>query len=91
MQWNVNFICIVKEPKIEEFEPEVQVIEGQEITLRVTFTGTPKPSIAWTFKGNRMEGDYATEIGSDGSLLFVCVEAKHAGRYYLIDKDPTVQ
>ena len=30
-----------------------------------------------------MEGDYATELGSDGSLLFVCVETKHAGKYIL--------
>ena len=80
------------EPKIEEFEPEVQAIEGQEITLRVTFTGKPKPTITWTFKGNRIEGDYATEIGSDGSLLFVCVEAKHAGRYRdTVLKYPTLQ
>ena len=28
-----------------------------------------------------MEGDYATELGTDGSLLFVCVETKHAGKY----------
>ena len=69
------------EPKIEEFEHEVQAIEGQQVTLRVSFTGIPKPSIAWMFKGTRIEGDYAIELGSDGSLLFVCVEAKHAGRY----------
>ena len=69
------------EPKIEEFEREVQAIEGQQVTLRVTFVGLPKPSITWTFKGTRIEGDYAIELGSDGSLLFVCVEAKHAGRY----------
>ena len=56
-------------------------MEGQQVTLRVTFTGTPKPAIIWTFKGTKMQGDYAIELCSDGSLLFVCVEAKHAGRY----------
>ena len=69
------------EPKLEGFEHEVQATEGQQVTLQVTFTGTPKPKITWTFKGTRMEGDNATKLGSDGSLLFVCVEAKHAGRY----------
>ena len=54
---------------------------GEQVTLRVNFTGIPKPTITWTFKGTKMEGDYATELGTDGSLLFVCVEKKHAGRY----------
>ena len=67
-------------PKITDFEPEVRAAEGEQVTLRVNFTGTPKPTITWTFKGKKMEGDYATELGSDGSLLFVCVEKKHAGR-----------
>ena len=69
------------EPKITDFQPEVQANEGEQVTLRVNFTGVPKPTITWTFKGNKMEGDYATELGTDGSLLFVCVETKHAGRY----------
>ena len=67
-------------PKIIEFKSEIEATEGEQVTLRVTFTGIPKPTITWTFKGKKMEGDYATELGSDGSLLFVCVETKHAGR-----------
>ena len=69
------------EPKIIDFVSEVQAGAGEQVTLRVNFTGVPKPTITWTFKGNKMEGDYATELGTDGSLLFVCVETKHAGRY----------
>ena len=67
-------------PQIREFQSEVHACEGEQVTLRVNFTGIPKPTITWTFKGKKMEGDYATELGSDGSLLFVCVETKHAGR-----------
>ena len=77
----LHYVFVAMEPKIEKFECEVQAIEGQQVTLHVTFTGIPKPSITWTFKGTRIEGDYAMELGSDGSLLFACVEAKHAGRY----------
>ena len=72
---------IATEPKILNFQPEIHANEGEQVTLRVNFTGTPKPTITWTFKGTNMEGDYATELGTDGSLLFVCVGTKHAGRY----------
>ena len=72
---------IASEPKITDFQPEIHATAGEQVTLRVNFTGIPKPTITWTFKGTKMEGDYATELGTDGSLLFVCVESKHAGRY----------
>lgn len=39
------------------------------------------PTTTWTFNGTNIEGDHTTELGSDGSLLFVCMEAKHAGKY----------
>ena len=69
------------EPRIVDFESLVEAKEGEQVILNVNFTGTPTPTITWTFKGTKMEGDYATELGTDGSLLFFCVESKHAGRY----------
>ena len=78
---HVHTHITASEPKIIDFASEVQASAGEQVTLRVNFTGVPKPTITWTFKGNKMEGDYATELGTDGSLLFVCVETKHAGRY----------
>ena len=72
---------VASESKILDFVSEVQASAGEQVTLRVNFTGVPKPTITWTFKGTKMEGDYATELGTDGSLLFVCVETKHSGRY----------
>ena len=68
------------EPKIENYESLVTVKEGEQVVLSVNFTGTPKPTITWTFKGTKMEGDYATELGTDGSLMFFCVEPKHTGK-----------
>ena len=68
------------EPRIVNYESVVTVDVGEQVVLSVNFTGIPKPTITWTFKGTKMEGDYATELGTDGSLLFVCVEKKHAGR-----------
>ena len=70
------------EPKIMEFDREVCTMEGKQVTLRVAFSGIPKPHLSWTFNGSKVEGDYAIEVGTDGSLLFVCVEKKHSGRYY---------
>ena len=64
-----------------DYKQKVQANEGEQVTLRVNFTGNPKPTITWTAKGTNMEEDYATELGTDGSLLFVCVEARHAGKY----------
>ena len=72
---------VASEPKIIDSVSEVHASAGEQVTLRVNFTGVPKPTVIWTFKGTKMEGDYATELGTDGSLLFVCVETKHAGRY----------
>ena len=68
------------EPKVLDFQPEIHANEGEPVTLRVDFTGTPKPTITWTFNGTKMEGDYSIELGTDGSLLIICVETKHAGR-----------
>ena len=68
------------EPRIENYESLVTVKEGEQVVLSVNFTGTPKPTITWIFKGTKMEGDYATELGTDGSLMFFCVEPKHTGK-----------
>ena len=43
--------------------------------------GLPKPTVNWTFKDTKVEEGYATELDTDGSLIFVCVEVKHAGEY----------
>ncbi len=69
------------EPRIVDFESVIIAKEGEQIVFIINFTGTPTPTITWTFKGTKMEEDYATELGTDGSLMFFCVEPKHAGRY----------
>ena len=73
--------CKAAEPKVMEFDQEVCTMEGKQVTLRVAFSGIPKPNLSWTFNGSKVEGDYTIEVGTDGSLLFVCVEKKHSGRY----------
>ena len=61
-----------------DYEQLVNAKVGEQVILRVNFTGIPKPTITWTTEGTKMEGDYATEVGTDGSLVFFCVEHKHA-------------
>lgn len=69
-----------KKPELLDYKQKVVVCEGKQVTLRVMFTGTPTPTVIWTCNGKRVEADYATEIGRDGSLFLICVEKKHAGR-----------
>ena len=45
------------------------------------FAGIPAPTVSWLFNGRKVEDDYSTELGKDGSLVLVSVEMKHAGTY----------
>ena len=47
----------------------------------VKATGRPTPTVSWLFNGRKVEDDYSTELGKDGSLVLVSVELKHAGTY----------
>ena len=47
----------------------------------VKATGRPTPTVTWFFNGRKVEDDYSTELGKDGSLVLVSVELKHAGTY----------
>ena len=50
----------------------------------VKATGRPTPTVTWFFNGRKVEDDYSTELGKDGSLVLVSVELKHAGTYTFI-------
>ena len=69
-------------PTIELKQEELQVAEGERVTLTVEASGSPQPTITWAREGKEVEADYATELGEDGSLTLVCVESKHAGTYH---------
>ena len=56
-------------------------VEGEQLTLTVKVAGSPIPTITWLFNGKKVEDDYSTEVGKDGSLTLVCVELKHAGTF----------
>ena len=47
----------------------------------VKFAGIPTPTVTWFFNGRKVEDDYSTELGKDGSLVLVSVEIKQAGTY----------
>ena len=50
-------------------------------SLMVKTAGRPTPAVTWLFNGRKVEDDYSTELGKDGSLVLVSVELKHAGTY----------
>ena len=64
-----------------DYQREVQCLEGEQVSLMVKATGIPIPTVTWFFNGRKVEDDYATELGKDGSLVHVSVEIKHAGTY----------
>lgn len=47
-------------------------------------SGHPKPTLLWYHDGNKVEADYATEIGEDGSLTIPSAEPRHTGIYQLV-------
>ena len=56
-------------------------MELEQVSLVVKTTGSPTPTVTWLFNGRKVEDDYSTELGKDGSLVLVSVEMKHAGTY----------
>ena len=68
-------------PTIVDYQQEVQCLEGEQVSLMVKFAGIPTPTITWFFNGRKVEDDYSTELGKDGSLVLVSVEIKQAGTY----------
>ena len=71
-------------PTITDYQQEVQCLEGEQVSLMVKTTGTPAPTVSWLFNGRKVEDDYSTELGKDGSLVLVSAELKHAGTYAFI-------
>ena len=63
------------------YQREVQCLEGEQVSLMVKTGGSPTPTVTWFFNGRKVEDDYSTELGKDGSLVLVSVEMKHAGTY----------
>ena len=64
-----------------DYQQEVQCLEGEQVSLMVKATGRPTPTVSWLFNGRKVEDDYSTELGKDGSLVLVSAEIKHAGTY----------
>ena len=64
-----------------DYQREVQCLEGEQVSLMVKTAGRPTPTVTWLFNEKKVEDDYSTELGKDGSLVLVSAELKHAGTY----------
>ena len=71
-------------PTIVDYQREVQCLEGEQVSLIVKATGRPTPTVSWFINGRKVEDDYSTELGKDGSLTLVSVEMRHTGTYTFI-------
>ena len=71
-------------PQITSVISEIHATIGQQVTLRLNFNGTPQPAVTWTFKGKPVDKDTSIELSADGSLMIICAEQDHAGRYLVL-------
>ena len=76
---NLGTCMNLAKPQITNVISEMHATIGEQVTLRLSFSGTPQPTVAWTFKGRPLV-DPSVELSADGSLVIVCVELNHAGR-----------
>ena len=74
------------EPRLKEYMKNITVREGQEVNLRISFTGIPRPTVTWFFDGKRMqvESQDGREHCNNGSIFIASAEGKHAGIYDFI-------
>ena len=64
----------------------ITVREGEEVNLRISFTGIPHPTVTWFFNGNRMqmESQDGREHCNNGCIFIASAQGKHAGIYDFI-------
>jgi len=55
-----------------DYQQEVLSSKRKQVTLTVKVAGSPTPTITWLINGKKVEDDYSTEVGKDGSLTLVC-------------------
>ena len=74
------------EPTIKNYKRHIHIGEGEELALKVEFSGFPKPSIDWFYDGMRLDANSlgGREILNDGSIYIRAVEGVHAGTYDFI-------
>ena len=71
-------------PVIEEFPEDIDVVEGESVTLQVRVTGVPTPTLTWYHNGQEVVADYSTELREDDSLFIPSSELRQAGNYRLV-------
>lgn len=59
-------------------------MEGETVSLRVSVSGNPKPTIKWYFDDKTLQPDYALEIMADGSIFIPFGQMKHSGLYRMV-------
>ena len=60
-----------------DYQQEVHAcLELEQVSLVVKTAGSPTPTVTWFFNGRKVEDDYSTGLGMDGSLVLVSAELK---------------
>lgn len=72
---------------VEDYHKEVQVWEGQEVTLKLKVSGFPRPTVEWLQDNAPVEADCITLVGKDGSVTFICVDMSQGGTYHFVAKN----
>lgn len=83
---NIIILFPATEPRLKEYMKNITVREGQEVNLRISFTGIPRPTVTWFFNGKRMqvESQDGREYCNNDCIFIASAEGKHAGIYDFI-------
>lgn len=62
---------------------DIHSVEGQEVVIRYTVHGEPKPSVKWMLDDEEVDWDTSAIIKRDSTIIFKRVELEHTGVYKL--------
>ncbi|XP_054759020.2 inactive tyrosine-protein kinase 7-like isoform X1 [Lytechinus pictus] len=74
-------VMVATVPKITTKPMDVHIRENQEATLHCNATGTPTPTISWTFGNKAISNKQGIDLLDDGSLVINSATTRHNGTY----------
>ena len=66
-----------------ELSGDIHSVEGQEVVIRFTAHGNPKPSLKWKLDDQEIDWESSSFVHKEGTIVFKRVEVEHSGVYKL--------
>lgn len=74
-------------PNVVKAPTDVHVIAGQEVVLRVEFSGFPPPEFSWKFGTRELVQTSSLILTRDGALILPRVSPEDDGHYFVTAKN----